>query len=343
MKKYVKVVIPRKVDEFLNLSSLVLAKHTADGTASLLSGLNMADMAAKHTLATTRHSEAQQLARDREMATQQRNNALGLSPTMQSYNEGAVLYYATSIRNHLLGQFRQNEQTLGLWGFVVNISAKGNVSVVVPRSPAKLMELAKRILAKHTADDEDSLLSEFDMADFADKVEYAGEQHTLSDARFKEMKHAYRSRNLALGFDRRQKSTMSFTLLYYVTSVRDVLLGNFRENEHELGLWGFNVVSSSPPAPEPPVLTAAVQGMVVNQSTAQPLSGVQVVFASSKGNAVFVTNALGSYGGEVEIGGTELVMVEIAHAGYLPMNEAHPLSPDLSHTLDFALIPVVTP
>jgi hypothetical protein len=343
MKKYVKVVIPSKVDEVLTLCNLVLAKHTADGAASLLSGLNMTDFGAKTAFASMRHTNAQQLARDREMATQERNNALGIKTGMQSYNEGSVLYFLTAIRNHLLGQFRSKEQTLGVWGFDVNINAKGAVSVVISRSPGRLMELAQRVLNKHVADDEDTLLGGFDMEDFADKLAYAKEQHELSQEHFREMKRAYSDRNLALGFDRRQRLRLPETALYYLTSVRDVLLGNFRNNEHQLGLWGFTVVASTPTNPDPEPITAMVQGMVTNASTGMPIGGVTLVFASSAGDTLFTSNPAGFYEGEVELDAPETVMVEIAHAGYQPMSEAHTLSPDLVYAINFALTPVITP
>jgi len=44
-----------------------------------------------------------------------------------------------------------------------------------------------------------------------------------------------------MGFGKKQNSKNKGTLNYYMTSIRDVLLGNFRENPWILGEWGFEV------------------------------------------------------------------------------------------------------
>ena len=102
----------------IKLAKAIKAKHTADGAASPLSGLNMADFSAKTTTADTENLNSEKLKRDAEKATQNRDAALG----GETAAKGTVEYYLRSVRDVLAGLNKGNEKKLGDWGFEVDDS-----------------------------------------------------------------------------------------------------------------------------------------------------------------------------------------------------------------------------
>src|SRR5690606_19964805 len=132
----------RKVVEFLNLIANILAKHDADGVASVLTNIDMADAQTKYDFALAKHLEGEMHSFNREMATQERNLALGVERDQNSTTPGTILYYVTGIRDYLLGHFRGKEQSLGLWGYEVNTSSKKRVTVKISRNAFRLMATA---------------------------------------------------------------------------------------------------------------------------------------------------------------------------------------------------------
>ena len=130
--------------------------------------------------------------------------------------------------------------------------AKKNVRVVIPRSPAKMIALAKKIIAKHTLDGASSLLKDLDMTDFAAKAGVAETNTDDADKMHKDAEKLTESRDKVLGLAKDQSSTTEGTVLFYVSSTRDILLGKKKGKEQELGDYGFEVNTSAPP-PKPPV------------------------------------------------------------------------------------------
>jgi len=116
-----RVNIPKNPDQLIQLAKSIIAKHGDDGTASPLSGLDMADMSAKTTTADTEHKNAVKLRRDAETAPQNRDLALGTDNAAR----GTVAHYVRSARDMLLGLHKGNEQRLGEWGFEVDTSVRG--------------------------------------------------------------------------------------------------------------------------------------------------------------------------------------------------------------------------
>src|SRR5690606_38303753 len=125
----------RKVDNFTTLTGEILTKNNADGAASILGHMNMADFQILHDLAVQSHEESKQINRDKETAIELRNHALGIAPEQKSYTPGTVLYYVTSIRDYLLGIYKGTEQKLGDWGYEVDSGPKNSKRVVIPRGP----------------------------------------------------------------------------------------------------------------------------------------------------------------------------------------------------------------
>ena len=113
-----RVKIPKNKDAAIKLAQSILQKHQADGAASPLAALNIADMTAKTGAADTQNQLSAKLYRDAETATQNCDLAVGTDFT----TPGTVNYYNTSARDLLLGIYKGNEQKLGDWGFEVDQS-----------------------------------------------------------------------------------------------------------------------------------------------------------------------------------------------------------------------------
>ena len=114
----------------------------------------------------------------------------------------------------------------------------------IPTNPDELVALLKVVLAKHIADGANSPLNALDMAAFENKTEEAKTQNTLSHQLRKDSETATESRDIALGIAKGQVSSTEGTGLYYLKSIREVLLGLYKGKEHKLGDWGFSVHSA---------------------------------------------------------------------------------------------------
>ena len=115
--------------------------------------------------------------------------------------------------------------------------------VIIPKNPDDLIGLAKSIGTKHTADGAGSPLANLNTADFTAKTTAADTQNQLSAKMYRDAETATQNRDLALGAGRITPGTVN----YYVTAVRDILLGIYKGNEQKLGDWGFTVDQSSAP------------------------------------------------------------------------------------------------
>jgi hypothetical protein len=128
-----RVKIPKNKAIAITLVKAVLAKHQADGAASPLSSLNIADMTVKATTADTQNQLSEKLYRDAETATQNSDNALGSDYT----TPGTVNYYLAAARDILLGIYKGNEQKLGDWGFEVDQSTAAQAAKAKAAKAAK--------------------------------------------------------------------------------------------------------------------------------------------------------------------------------------------------------------
>ena len=111
-----RVNIPKNPGQVNQLSQAIGVKHGADGVDSPLKGLDMPDMANKTDTADQENQNAARLYREGELATQNRDNALGTENPVK----GSVAYYVRAARDVLLGIYKGNEQKLGEWGFEVD-------------------------------------------------------------------------------------------------------------------------------------------------------------------------------------------------------------------------------
>ena len=115
--------------------------------------------------------------------------------------------------------------------------------VIIPKNPDDLIKLSKSIGTKNTADGAGSPLASLNMADFTAKTATADTQNQASAKLYRDAEQATQNRDLALGAGRITPGTVN----YYVTAVRDILLGIYKGNEQKLGDWGFTVDQSSAP------------------------------------------------------------------------------------------------
>ena len=120
---FVSVEIPTDAPGLISLATNIIAKHVADGAASPIAALDMADFAAKNTEATTKDALGKQLNRDKEKATGERDQALGIARGQKVDSPGTVKFYTTSVRDVLLGLNKGSEFKLGDWGFDVQFSS----------------------------------------------------------------------------------------------------------------------------------------------------------------------------------------------------------------------------
>lgn len=114
------VVIPNKPDELITLAKLVAQKHYQDGANSPLNALDWDKLNQVLYEVEMKMQEARKVSREKELATQAYQLALGIDKTQSSKVTGTVKYLITSIRDVLLGSFRGREKELGNWGFKVN-------------------------------------------------------------------------------------------------------------------------------------------------------------------------------------------------------------------------------
>ena len=83
-KRKIRIPLPVETNALIRLSERVIKTHNDDGAGSVLNVLNMADMAAKTTVARQRHEAFEQMSRDMEAAYEARNLALGINKDQNS-------------------------------------------------------------------------------------------------------------------------------------------------------------------------------------------------------------------------------------------------------------------
>ena len=112
----IRIVIPTKVGELLNLASLIFNKHLIDGGNSPLSALtedNWDEHGPKIQEALLKHNEAEELMRKAEQAYRERDRLVGDL-------DGLV----KRSRDLLKAIFKKAPKKLGEWGFEVNDTPK---------------------------------------------------------------------------------------------------------------------------------------------------------------------------------------------------------------------------
>ncbi|HRI29242.1 MAG TPA: hypothetical protein PK239_18985 [Chitinophagales bacterium] len=247
-----RIPIPKTTAELLSLAATIHSKHVADGAATLIPPHLGAQLTQLYTEANQLHNQQQQLYRDTEKLTQQRNLVLGIDHTQDSRTPNTVIFYIASVRNYLLGVYAGQEKKLGNWGFTVN-APYGKPSIPLPLKPQQITELGNKIWQKHLADGAASPIPPILLNGFEPLLNQATTLVTQSAQMLKDAESATQTRNKLLGLGKGKTRRTEGTLLHVVVCVRNILLGYFRGQEKSLGLWGFTVITSrhTPAQPNP--------------------------------------------------------------------------------------------
>ncbi|HEX5172279.1 MAG TPA: hypothetical protein VFW11_24050 [Cyclobacteriaceae bacterium] len=113
--------------------------------------------------------------------------------------------------------------------------------VKIPVSnPAQLLDLAKKVQSKHTADGDGSLLKILNWTEITPTIEAAVANHEKARQLKREMVEAYQQRNLQLQ-----------EIIQAVRDSRDILSGAFKKEMKVLGQWGYEVLDVRSNAAEP--------------------------------------------------------------------------------------------
>ena len=113
--------------------------------------------------------------------------------------------------------------------------------VYIPDNPKLLCELSDRIILKHETDALLSPLKILDMDHMKSQTIYGSAQHVLAGQLNRDKEEAFYKRDYALGIVREQDLSMPGTVIYYIASARDILLGFYKAVTPSLGEWGFEV------------------------------------------------------------------------------------------------------
>lgn len=237
-----RVLISRNPDELLLLVNTIIAKHTADDTTSPLLLLAMDDCIDKVQQANALHEQALRLRRESELITEQRNLLLGIHAGQTSKTPDTLNNYISRVRSLLKGILRGQERKLGDWGFEVIMRSQSNrPRIPLSLKPEKLIALATQILQKHTADGEQSPLRYLNMTAMQTIFTQAQALTVQALQLRRDSETTTQARNLLLGMAKGQNRRTQGTILFYVTSIRDILEAIYRGSEQTLGDWGFEV------------------------------------------------------------------------------------------------------
>src|SRR5690606_17061639 len=156
MRKDIKIIIPKPIDEFLGLVKNIIEKHEEEGASSVLlnqANIDMPTMKARYLEAAELHETAIQLEKDMGAYIDSRNVVLGMHHNQNTKTPDTLLFFVTSIRDELKGNCRGEWQKIGDWGYEVIVSAKGTVRIPIPyQNPDKMIALCGKILKKHDSD-----------------------------------------------------------------------------------------------------------------------------------------------------------------------------------------------
>jgi len=117
--------------------------------------------------------------------------------------------------------------------------------IEIPRTTEELVKLAKLILKRHKEDGKDSYLSRLPMDELSEILQESTDLvKEWDEIQRRSVLLSERLRTLA-GIEKGQTTKTPHTLLFIITSARDVLLGHHKGHEKKLGLHGFKVKGPS--------------------------------------------------------------------------------------------------
>jgi hypothetical protein len=168
------------------------------------------------------------------------------------------------------------------------------------------------MLAKNTEMGVDSPIVGMNIVDFTAKTTTADTKNTLALELNRQKENTFLLRDRMLGIEKKQKQGGSGTLLFYITSVRDVLLGLFKKSESQLGLWGFDVQYGPTPPSGKKQLTGIVSdmaGVAISGAILSLTPGNHSVNSNSTGVYAFTGISTGVYTLQVIKSGYETIVI----------------------------------
>jgi hypothetical protein len=127
--------------------------------------------------------------------------------------------------------------------------SRRNLRVKIPTDPAEIIQLAKDIKTKHTADGPLSPLPAAEIAELSSLLTTAEPAVANAEQLHRDAETSTQTRNQLLGQDEGQNAETPGTVLYIIRVVRNILQGRYLGQEQHLGDWGFEV-DMSPRTPE---------------------------------------------------------------------------------------------
>lgn len=122
--------------------------------------------------------------------------------------------------------------------------------IVIPSNVDDLINLANNIVKKEEALKEKSNLSVDELADLRKQITAATDANTRQKELTKQAKELTLTRDNALGTAKKTSVNQPGTVKFFITGLRDVLLGKNKTNPKALGDWGFNVIEDSVTTPK---------------------------------------------------------------------------------------------
>lgn len=122
--------------------------------------------------------------------------------------------------------------------------------IVIPSNVDDLINLANNIVKKEDALKEKSNLSVDELADLRKQITAAMDANTRQKELTKQAKELTLTRDNALGTAKKASVNRPGTVKFFITGLRDVLLGKNKTNPKALGDWGFNVIEDSVTTPK---------------------------------------------------------------------------------------------
>lgn len=121
--------------------------------------------------------------------------------------------------------------------------SQSTVKVEIPvGSPDSMITLADDVEAHHIELAGDSPLKGLNMDSLTANVKIAREYRDKAKKLHQEAESYNQKAALALGIDPTQNSNTPGTVYNLLASIRDTLLGLYRGQEEQLGLWGYKIV-----------------------------------------------------------------------------------------------------
>jgi len=127
------------------------------------------------------------------------------------------------------------------------------MKVTIPTNVEELITLGNNIVKKEQALGVKSNYTPEELAELQSKLVTANDANTKQKELTKQAKELTLTRDNALGLTKKTSVNQPGNVKFFVTGLRDVLLGKNKTNPKILGEWGYDVIEDSGSGKKPPV------------------------------------------------------------------------------------------